>query len=188
MATDNFNRDNGGLGANWTTCSNVQAPQISSNQVVQGSDESGAYWSADSFNDDQYSKIKVVTSADWMATIVRFNPGAQETMYALFRDYGTTLAIYVRSAGSWTQLGSVYGPIAVPNGSTFKLSVTGETLTPAVDDVDLATRSSAAIASGAPGFRVKSPAVLDDWEGGNVGGAPATVVPQLMAAQRRFRL
>lgn len=64
--SDNFNRADGGLGANWTTVTGLLAPTISTNQISKvGLGASGARWSADPFSENQYSEALVVgTSSD----------------------------------------------------------------------------------------------------------------------------
>ena len=58
-ATDDFNRtDNASLGSNWATPTGENALRISSNQAAGNAalGAGAAYWSANSFDDDQYSK------------------------------------------------------------------------------------------------------------------------------------
>jgi hypothetical protein len=62
---DDFNRANGGLGANWSTFGGATTmPQIVSNAVVAGQDvpDVAAYWAADDFEDDQYAEADFTMS------------------------------------------------------------------------------------------------------------------------------
>ena len=65
VATDNFNRADGALGANWAEAATAYTdnqPVISSNEVMSGgggSYDNASYWSANSFANAQYSKAKI---------------------------------------------------------------------------------------------------------------------------------
>src|SRR5690349_7052012 len=63
--SDNFNRANGGLGANWTTVSGTTAPQIVNNTVQPGSAGTlnSAYWSANTFGANQYAAASFPNSS-----------------------------------------------------------------------------------------------------------------------------
>src|SRR5579863_1167033 len=62
--SDNFNRANGGLGSNWTTMTGTNAPQISSNLLQPGTANTvnAAFWTANSFANDQYVQAKMPAS------------------------------------------------------------------------------------------------------------------------------
>ena len=59
MPSDNFNRADGGIGANWTV-QDSETPQIVSNQIdgANFTADAVAFWNVDSFGANQYSKIK----------------------------------------------------------------------------------------------------------------------------------
>ena len=61
VATDDYNRSNGAIGANYEDGYGGVAPEVESNQLVSGSsgNDGSAEWTADSFNNDQYSEIEV---------------------------------------------------------------------------------------------------------------------------------
>lgn len=61
--SDNFNRPDGSLGSNWTTVTGASAPAISGDQVTAGTNSTpnAAYWSADSFTNDQYAQAQFTT-------------------------------------------------------------------------------------------------------------------------------
>lgn len=77
---DDFNRPNGGIGSNWTTWLN--AGLIISGGEVRGNTNDisgGSYWSADSFDPDQYAQITMrgVLSADNLRGVgVRMQSGS----------------------------------------------------------------------------------------------------------------
>ncbi len=74
VASDNFNRPNGSLGANWSK------PIVSTNNLVVSNDQVGvdvednhnfAFWSANSFSNDQYSQITLSSIGAWTGVILR---------------------------------------------------------------------------------------------------------------------
>ena len=63
VATDNFNRSNGDIGGNYTLIT-ADSPVVNSNRCEHSAgdgDDEQAYWSADTFEDDQYSLGKVTS-------------------------------------------------------------------------------------------------------------------------------
>lgn len=174
-ATDNFNRGDGGLGANWTTVTGQNAPVISSNEVTTSSGDSAAYWNADSFNDDQYSQLEISAISVACGPIVRAASGAH-SFYVFMHYFTSEFRIYKAVSGSYTQLGASYA-IGASANDILKLTVSGTTLTPSINGADQATRSDSDLSSGSAGLRVSNTSdKVDDWEGGNVAGG-TTVAP-----------
>src|SRR5215472_15392018 len=73
-ASDNFQRANGSLGANWTAMSDGGLT-ISSNQAVgAASGNSGDMWAANSFTSDQFSQVTLtstqLTGTKWLGAAV----------------------------------------------------------------------------------------------------------------------
>jgi hypothetical protein len=66
LATDDFNRANGGLGANWTTINTLAAPQINGNVVNANAvdSDSAAFYSARAWPVDHWSEIRDATASD----------------------------------------------------------------------------------------------------------------------------
>lgn len=74
VASDNFNRPNGPLGANWSK------PIVSTNNLVVTNDQAGVdvednhifgFWSANNFSNDQYSQISLSSIGAWTGVILR---------------------------------------------------------------------------------------------------------------------
>ena len=81
VASDNFNRADGGLGANWTADSDA-GMSIASQQVAGTAGKTtGDLWAANSFTSDQYSQVQVtstqLTGGQWIGPMVR--PRANRT-------------------------------------------------------------------------------------------------------------
>ena len=85
--TDDFNRADGPLGANWTK------PPASENNLVIVNNQVGvddveqshnyAFWSADSFSEDQYSQVTMVNIGNWNGVIVRAKADVDEFYLAI---------------------------------------------------------------------------------------------------------
>lgn len=185
IASDNFNRaDNTSLGSNWTTLSSASAPRIASNAVEPlgtGFADSVSRWSADSFPNDQYSQVSITTlNTD---TNKAGGPCARASSSALthYVTFGrgplgasATLALRKVIAGSSTQFSATTKTIN--SGAVLRLEVSGTNLTAYINSVSQATATDSAISSGSAGLYlfadtgVITDAVIDNWEGGDLGG------------------
>lgn len=194
LATDNFNRANGGLGANWTTMVGDDLPNISSNAVVDSdmtnNIDAGAYYNATSAPNDQYSKVTgiTMTTESVPGTVVRCNTSGAITRYFSFFDTpggSANFTIYKVVTGTYTSI--LTGTATIANGDTQQLEVQGTTLNIKRNGTSLNTVGDSAIASGQFGITVVSIAnagttgVLDDWEGGDftLAGLPPGLGPQV---------
>lgn len=192
LATDNFNRADGGLGANWTTITGKGSPQVNNNVAVTtavGTDSMARY-SAISWPDNQYAQVKVSavsSSASGTGPIVRCATGAASFYLAYVTGLSGGLATikltkYTTGTGS-DLVTATNQPFAV--NDVLRLEVSGN---PAVlkvyrNGIVISalnfTDSSSPFTSGQPGFLayVDAGAVTDssadDWEGGDLGTPPA---------------
>lgn len=191
--TDDFNRAGPTLGSNWTTLTSTSAINITGSDDAIGTAndaDSGAYWSANTFEDDQFSQATIaVADDDGCGCLVRVQTGA-ETMYMLYTN-DTVCQYYETTAGSFAQLGADVATNTVL-GNVFKLRIAGDTLTGSVAGADLATRTDATITSGRPGILIFDNITgFDDWSGGPIiteaasplafsvhqGGGRMTIIP-----------
>jgi hypothetical protein len=177
--TDNFNRADGALGANYTTI--IGTLGIESNEAAsqQAADNVAAYTGA-SFANDHYAQCKVSGGGQNGGPAVRISgTGASATYYGLFCRAGNTAILYkVNGSASYTNIGtfSTYAATDVA-----KLHVVGTTLTVYKNGVqDGSPVVDSDFASGAPGICMyDDPAAgnrCDDFEasdglGGGGGGA-----------------
>lgn len=185
-ATDPFTGSNGTLlpsySANWA--SNGGDLQIQSNAYAPNTSttEIGARWTADAFNNDQYSQSTLVAkegTADYTIGVgVRHAAAATKTYYGYYADGDATSYIFKEVAGTWTQLGATLGGVSV--GVVMRLEVSGTTLTAKLDGVTQTTRSDSSISSGVAGltgYNTTAAQRADNWEGGNVSaGGGSTLV------------
>ena len=87
VASDNFNRPNGPLGTNWAEPLATQGNLVVTNDVVGVDTENAhceAYWSANSFSDNQYSQASLTTTGPWTGVILRADTN-QDMFYLGFR-------------------------------------------------------------------------------------------------------
>ena len=164
----------GALSANWTTATGANAWDRVSDQAAPQSNTANhlSVWTADTFNDDQYSQYVLRDTDLRHGPAVRCATGAV-TCYLVTCSDGQ---LYSLVAGSYTALGAAFGAFA--NGDTAKLTVSGTTLELFKNGVSQGTRTSSAISSGSAAlYGYYNTARADDWEGGNLGGGAATTRP-----------
>jgi hypothetical protein len=193
IATDDFNRADGGLGANWTTAQNQLAPLIVSN-VVQpnavGSTESAAFYTATSFSPNQYSQVvlvQILTDFNRHAGVLLRCQAGVQTYYEImcFGALGTTcfLTIDKYVSASSTALASGSALVTINPNDVLRASVDStHTIRITVNGVSAfapTTDASSPIASGQPGINVHTSANLttdskiDNWEGGDLAPGPS---------------
>jgi len=174
-ASDNFNRADGGLGANWTAISDG-GMAIASQQVIGTVGAlTGDTWAADTFASDQYSTVDVTStqlSADqWVGPAVRLQNGGQSGYVGLYSWNGGSpqLLLFKRTSGSWAQLGSPYstGPLAA--GTQLELVAVGDTISFLENGVQRIGVEDSSFTGGAPGIMAYSAGTVDNWSGGKAG-------------------
>ena len=185
LASDDFNRSNGGLGGNWTTVSGLDAPQISSNvvtplSVVSGSLAAALYTAISTWDNDHESSVVIAASASPDNTVCRMGPivrgiTSADTFYWLVWFGGTTPTGHIRIrkhvAGVASNVVDVTG-LTINVGDTLRLRVRGSELTGYVNNVVVAGPSTdTALTSGSPGLGVFEgtdlvvDAEVDNWQG-----------------------
>lgn len=114
MPVDDFNRANGGLGANWTQLGSWAALILNANQVVpqNAGTENAAYYSAwTPSSADQYAEVRVVAYGNG-GPLVRVNPAGPTGYLAAGSQFSTTL--YRIVGGAYTSIGT--GPALQDSG------------------------------------------------------------------------
>jgi hypothetical protein len=189
IATDDFNRADGVIGANWSylrdTAWNGTGPSIVSN-VVRGSDGGGTHYqvsrrNAESFNDNQYAKITIgalsFSGAGYkVGVVVRASADTDSNadFYGYYvQDDGSsnrTTVLFKMVNGTVTTLDSVV--LAWANGDTIEMEVEGTTLRGYKNGTLQVTVSGQTdLSTGKPGLYISGDSSTpsgDDWEGGNV--------------------
>jgi hypothetical protein len=174
-ASDNFNRADGGLGANWTAISDG-GMAIASQQVTGTAGAlTGDIRAANTFASDQYSAVQVtsaqLTGGRWVGPAVRVRNGGLGAYVGIYswNNGDPVLELFKRSGGNWAQLGRAYssGPLAA--GTQLEVLAVGNTISFMENGVQRIGVSDGSFTGGAPGMMAYGNATADNWSGGNAG-------------------
>lgn len=191
IASDDFNRADGDVGANWTALtaagSATNKPDVSSNKLkpqASGEDEV-CYYSASNFDMDQFSQatFSTVTTASYTGLAIRCTKGdtATEDDYLSYEKNATNTSQIVNhyDNGIYRTLGSYAGGFS--NGDVLRVEAEGcqircyqnGVLRITVNDVDVPTyRNFDQSGLLYPGVKFAESATtnerIDDWSGGNL--------------------
>jgi Putative esterase len=174
--SDDFNRPDGPLGANWTDISD--GGLAISSQAAAGTNASGTSGdmrTGESYSSNQYSQVEVtssqLTGGQWIGAAVRMQNTGQDGYAGMYywNNGSPELILYKRSSGNWTQLGNAYssGPLAA--GTQLKLMVVGSTLSFLENGVERIAVYDNSLVGGAPGIIVDGTGKVDNWSGGSAG-------------------
>ena len=172
-AADNFNRADGGLGANWAAISDG-AMAIASQQVVGTAGETtGDMWTANTFTSDQYSQVQVTSTplsgGQWIGAAVRLQGSGQTGYVGIYywNSGSPVLEIFKRSGGGWAQLSGAYSSGALAAGTQLQLTAVGSTISFWQNGVKRLSVTDSSITGGAPGMMAYGNSTGDSWSGGN---------------------
>lgn len=181
LASDNFTRANGGLGANWTVVSTSAVFQIASNlaNVSNLSLDSIYRYNAVSFPNDQYAETTLSTPTSSAANhgygpCVRCDTAGAFSAYRLVcGGAGYSLDKYV--AGVHTDISGALATTTFANGDVVRLTIKGTTLSMTKNGVAFGiTYTDASLAAGAAGIGYSGTdsagGALSLWAGGSAGG------------------
>jgi len=179
-ASDDFNRTDGGLGLNWTKPlpASEQTLVIVNNQVTPDTDNTHcyAYWSANTFNQNEYSQVRISNVGPWNGVIARAQPMI-DRFYMAFVFGPNDYRLYLRKDGLYYSLstGSTETWVA---GDIVRLEAAGLnpvqlTLLRNGNTVLSYTDATENLVGGSPGIGIYSPTgahlAIDNWQGGNLG-------------------
>ena len=183
-ASDNFNRANGSLGANWTDMT-VGGLAISNDAVVgtQAAGNSGDIYTGTTFGSDQSSQIQVTSTpiggGQWIGPAVRAQNGGQSLYVGIYwgNNGNPELELFKLLNGGWTQLGSSFASGTLAAGTELTLSVTGSTLSFAENGVVEITATDTSLTGGAPAIMAYGTSTAGDWvgESATTGGGPYSI-------------
>jgi len=174
--SDDFNRPDGSLGANWTDMSDgglTISAQAAAGTSASGT--SGDMRTAESYTSNQYSQVEVtstqLTGWQWIGPAVRTQNGGQDGYVGIYNwnNGSPELMLFKRSGGNWTQLGSAYstGPLAA--GTQLKLMVVGSTLSFLENGVERIAAYDNDLVGGAPGIIAYGTGKVDNWSADGAG-------------------
>ena len=195
-ATDDFTRaDSATLGSNWTQAKgHGGTPGVLSNQAYDPNGDgtrTGAYYSATSFGNDQFSQATVINVATfYQAVTVRgITSGTLRNYYAgghANNDTGHKKYTIWKEVASVISILANHASEVVTANDVLYLEVSGTTLTLKANGVTKVTTTDSDLSSGQPGLRddhnVGSTAMFDDWSGGDLSAG--ITYPQLERDRR----
>jgi putative esterase len=171
---DDFNRADGSVGSSWTATSDG-AMSISNQMVIGTAGQStGEIRTAETYSSDQYSQIEVtstqLTGTQWIGAAARMQNSGQSGYVGIYtwNSGSPQLQLYVRNAGSWSQLGS-YNSGALAAGTQLRLVAVGNTIALLQNGVQRIAVSDSTFNGGAPGIMANGAATGDNWAGQNTG-------------------
>ena len=170
--SDDFNRADGGLGANWADVSDGGLSISSQALVGSSAGVAGDIWTGQTYAGDQYSQVAVtstqLTGGQWIGPAVRVQNGGQDTYLGIYfwNSGSPQLRLYERTAGTWAQLGGSYnsGPLAA--GTQLKLVAVGSEISFLQNGVVRIEVTDNSLTGGAPGIIAFGAARADNWSGG----------------------
>lgn len=167
--SDDYNRADGGMGANWTTASSGP-PTIVSNQIVGSGAYGSAYWSANAFNATQSAQL-TYKGTNYSGPAVRISSGGN------FYFYHSAGELQKIVGGSVTTIGTSG---AITSGQTFKVDANGTTLRTYINGVENSGPiTDASLSTGSAGVACYGAGTADDFlaTGEIVGGGGGTGQP-----------
>lgn len=186
VATDNFNRADGALGASWTTAYNGGFLVYSNAARSNGSNNDAcAFYSAATFADNQYAKATVVaapTAHYYALGVATRASGTTNYLYIGLRDNNERYLARCNN-GTATAL-QHYTGAGIAVNDIMQLDSDGSLHSPflnGVADTSLGTSTDSTYASGSPGLHCYNGSIdarMDDWEGGNIttGGSSIAAI------------
>lgn len=186
LATDDFNRADGSLGASWTTISAQDSPQIVGNLVqdsATGAVVAASLYTAITWPNDQYSQVSVQAATALgrvVGAVCRGNVDARNYYTAqltgplsIAGTAGVSCRLFRISAGVTASIATSTLLTAIV-GSTVRCEARGTTIRAFVDGVERLSGTDATFVSGNAGILVLvgaggvlTNAQLDDFEGGD---------------------
>ena len=177
IASDDFNRADGGLGVGWTAVSDG-AMTISSQAVIGvAGATTGDIRTGEAYPSDQFSAVTVtatqLTGGQWIGAGVRLQSSGRSGYAGIYYwNFGSPqLLLYKRSGGSWTQLGGAYSPGPLAAGTQLQVTAVGSAISFLVNGVQRLTVTDGTFTGGAPGIMAYGNGKLDSWSGGSAGSA-----------------
>jgi hypothetical protein len=151
---------------------------ILNNQVTPDIDDAHcyAYWTSDTFSEDQYSQVQISNVGPWNGVIVRAQPSI-DRFYMAFVTGPNDYRIYLRKDGLYYSLGTgsteTWKPGDIIGLEAAGLNPVQLTLLRNGNPVLTYTDTTENLVGGRPGIGIYSPSTdhlaIDDWEGGNLG-------------------
>jgi len=174
--SDDFNRGDGRLGPGWTDMSD-RGMAISSHALIgtSASGVSGDMRASNAFTSDQYSQEVTstqLTGGQWIGPAVRVQDGGRNAYLGMYWWNGGSpqLRLFLRRAGNWIPIGSVYSSGPLAPGTKLELMAVGDTISFLENGVQRISVADSTLSAGVPGIMAYGAARADNWSGGDAGG------------------
>jgi hypothetical protein len=178
--TDDFNRVDSGLGADWVGMSDGGLT-ISSQAVVGSGGLAGDVWIGKHSSSDQFSEVALtstqLTGGQWVGPAVRVQDGGQSMYLGIYfwNNDRPVLRLYKRRAGAWIQLGASYDSGPLTAGTRLKVVVVGSRISFLQNGVARIAVFDSSLRGGAPGIMSFGAARAHKWSGGSWSGGTRPV-------------
>ena len=137
---------------------------------------SGEMRASDAFTSDQYSQVEVtstqLTAGQWIGPAVRAQDGGRNAYLGIYFWNGGSpeLKLFLRRAGNWTPIGSVYSSGPLAPATKLELMAVGNTISLLENGIQRISVSDSTLSRGVPGIMAYGTAQADNWSGGDAGG------------------
>jgi len=186
-ATDAFTGVDGteltAYSANWTQ-NDSAAFAINTNAIYSTTNDHGAHWNADAFDNDQYAQIKLVALAEfyYIGPAARCAASAI-TFYGIYSDLVSSYG-FKFSGGVYTELFTDSGASRPALNDTIRVEVSGTTINYKKNGVaykgPYTDETIVSGSAGIVGYGNSATTRGDNWEGGNLVTAAVFVFKRIM--------
>ena len=191
VCSDDFNRsDENPIAGNWTklawtvSYNIVRSMAVSGNMMVpiitqnQGVEWEGAFWNANTFDNDQYCDFKYVRAstyaADFMPVVRLANDGNGNSYGFYMWSGGSTARIRKSVGGVVTEISSFN--LSIVLNTVYSIEAEGTTIRAMTNGAVVASATDSSVASGVvglagPNSNLATPKGFDNFVAGNLGAA-----------------
>lgn len=182
IITDNFNRadqnppGNSSEGWSWNVLVGTQLQVLSNQLGVSTTAEDVGRAESNLASDNHYVQATIIgTPSNW-GILARFSSAVADTYYLGQATNTTTLELYKRVTGTFTQIGSA-GSLTIASGDVIKLECNGTAIKVYQNGVQRISVSDSAISGNVrTGVRFGDNAqTLDDFSAADLGGASGVI-------------
>ena len=178
LVSDNFNRANGPLGANWTPAFGAMVIVSDAYAGNAAGQDSASYWNASTFTADQYSQA-VLTLNDNISQAGVLVRGSLNNGYYCIASANQYIQIIKLVSSSRIVIASTNTYIW-HSGDVMRLDAYGSTLRCLINGAAKLTATDSAISTGQPGIAAEDntrSATGTNWSADNWTGLPLTISP-----------
>ena len=137
---------------------------------------SGDMRASNVFTSDQYSQVEItstqLTGSQWIGPAVRAQDGGRNAYLGIYWWNGGSpeLKLFLRRAGNWTPIGSVYYSGRLASATKLELMAVGNTISFLENGVQRISVADSTLSGGVPGIMAYGTAQADNWSGRDANG------------------